>query len=110
MNYFWRKKPVVVQAFQMTRERRQDNADWPEWLHRAWNMESTERGALWTENEGISRTTNDSLLRIFTLEGVHVVDWNDYIIRGLKGEIYPCKPDIFLASYEECEEEESDGN
>lgn len=37
---------------------------------------------------------------IRTLEGIHEATVGDYIIRGIKGEIYPCKPDIFLATYE----------
>ena len=38
---------------------------------------------------------------INTLEGVHHVSVGDYIIRGVAGEIYPCKPDIFEQTYEE---------
>lgn len=39
--------------------------------------------------------------KIATLEGDMTVSENDYIIRGIKGELYPCKPDIFEATYEE---------
>lgn len=35
-----------------------------------------------------------------TLEGTHIVCPNDWIITGIKGEVYPCKPDIFEATYE----------
>jgi hypothetical protein len=42
----------------------------------------------------------DGALYILTLEGVMRADPGDWIIRGLKGEIYPCKPDIFEATYE----------
>lgn len=42
---------------------------------------------------------------IETLEGGHVVTPGDYIITGVKGERYPCKEDIFLATYEEVPEE-----
>jgi hypothetical protein len=35
------------------------------------------------------------------LEGKHLVGWGDYIIQGVKGELYPCKPDIFEMTYEE---------
>jgi hypothetical protein len=38
---------------------------------------------------------------IATLEGRYLVSPNDWIIRGIKGEYYPCKPDIFEASYQE---------
>lgn len=38
-----------------------------------------------------------------TLEGSHIVSEGDWIIRGVKGEYYPCKPDIFAATYEPAE-------
>lgn len=41
----------------------------------------------------------DNSLIIPTLEGNHKVTLNDYVIRGIKGEFYPCKEDIFLESY-----------
>lgn len=40
-------------------------------------------------------------LQIHTLEGTHSADVGDYIIRGVKGEYYPCKPDIFAMTYDE---------
>jgi len=44
-------------------------------------------------------------LKIQTLEGVHRSSYGcEYIIKGIKGEIYPCKPDIFEATYESAEE------
>jgi len=39
---------------------------------------------------------------INTLEGGHIVCPGDYIIQGIQNEFYPCKPDIFLATYEKC--------
>lgn len=39
------------------------------------------------------------VLIIKTLEGEHVANVNDWIIKGIKGEFYPCKPDIFQATY-----------
>jgi len=97
----YRKKPVVIEAFQITKEKRQSNMDWPEWLHKAWNKEFSEEGALSCEDYPNSNG-NDRLV-IRTLEGVLTVDWNDYIIQGVKGELYPCKPDIFNQTYELCE-------
>ena len=44
---------------------------------------------------------NDKKLRVPTLEGFHDASIGDFIIRGIKGEFYPCKPDIFKATYEE---------
>ena len=43
-------------------------------------------------------------LYIETLEGTHHVSVGDYIIQGLHGELYPCKPDIFEKTYEEVKE------
>ena len=78
----YRKKPVVIEAvlFDGTDE----SCDWilPQ-------LESGEIGrSAWK-------------LHIKTLEGVMTADVGDYVIKGLKGEFYPCKPDIFLMSYEE---------
>jgi len=47
-----RKKPVIVEAFQMTRERRLDNSEWPTWLHKAWQKSITEVGALFCASDG----------------------------------------------------------
>ncbi len=91
----YRKKPVVIEAFQMTRERRWNNSEWPEWLHRAWNKEPAE-GARWIDPDDQSKQR----LVCGTLEGVHRIDFNVFLIQGIKGEIYPCKPDIFEATYE----------
>lgn len=94
----YRKKPVVIEAFQITEETRWDNRDWPEWLNRAWNLDAQDPGAVFL-NEGTHAFC------VQTLEGpLHVSD-GDWIVRGVKGELYPCKPDIFEATYEavECE-------
>jgi len=54
-----------------------------------------------------SRNFKDQLVRIHTLEGVVVANKSDYIIKGLEGEFYPCKPDIFKKSYKIVEMTES---
>ena len=46
------------------------------------------------------------VLKIQTLEGEHIASIGDYIIKGIKGEFYPCKPDIFKMTYETVETEE----
>lgn len=93
VNYRFRKKPVEIEAFQMTLERIENNVDWPEWLHEAWQKDRSVPGAFWRAEDGT--------LAITTLEGVHAVSLNDFIIQGVKGELYPCKPDIFAATYTE---------
>lgn len=97
-NNQYRKKPVVIEAFQMTEARRQDNSEWPSWLHAAWQKDPEEEGSLTCVNYPNSDGTD--MLKIKTLEGDHLVGWGDYIIQGVKGELYPCKPDIFEATYE----------
>lgn len=90
----YKKKPIVIEAFQMTKERRWDNKDWPNWLNQAWNKEHDEEGAMWCVGD------NKENLMIRTLEGVFGIAWDDWIIQGVNGEIYPCKPDIFEKTYE----------
>lgn len=92
----YRKKPVVIEAFQMTEKRRNDNMDWPEWLNEAWNKKQTDVGALFIRPMDHTR----QLLAIATMEGPLMVSWGDWIIKGVQGELYPCKPDIFAATYE----------
>jgi len=94
----YRKKPVVVEAFQMTKERRLSNAEWPEWLHKAWNKRWPHAGAV--SCEAYPNSDGTDRLVIKTLEGTHTVSWGDYIICGVAGELYPCKPDIFEMTYE----------
>lgn len=80
----YRKKPVVVEAFQWTGDETQEHD--PVWI-----VEAIEKGVVEFQN-------NTGLIK--TLEGVMVVSKGDYIIRGVKGELYPCKTDIFQATYE----------
>jgi len=90
----YRKKPVVIEAFQMTAARRASNEEWPNWLHAAWDTPIEEPGSLYLAA---------SALCISTLEGAHTVSVDDWIIQGVQGELYPCKPDIFEQTYEPVE-------
>jgi hypothetical protein len=102
----YRKKPIVVDAFQMTLDRRWDNSEWPPWLHEAWHDLPGE-GRIWPDGHEPITPGRDSPASLCcgTLEGVYLISWGDWIIRGVAGELYPCKPDIFEATYEEVEEE-----
>lgn len=87
----YRKKPIIVEAFQWKGD--EENGT-PGWFHAArthWRNYGSVRG-------GIAR--EGSALRVYTLEGVMRAEHGDWIIRGVKGEIYPCKPDVFAATYE----------
>ncbi len=99
MIHKFRKKPVVIEAFQMTKERRASNRDWPSWLHFAWaGVARGEPGYVGCVDYPNSDGTDQ--LYIQTLEGRMTIGWDDYIIHGVKGELYACKPDIFAATYE----------
>ena len=101
MNLKYQKKPVVIEAFQMTKERRTNNSDWPNWLNYAWQFDRETVGSVYPTEAG----TGDGSLSIGTLEGQMLVAWNDYIICGVEGELYPCKPGIFEKTYEPCLDE-----
>jgi len=91
---FYRKKPVVIEAIQFHQE-----GDHPEVVV-ALKDEST--GAILGFSAPFSQETR-AVFAIKTLEGWHEVMPGDWIICGLKGEFYPCKPDVFEATYEaEC--------
>lgn len=75
----YRKKPVVIDAIELTYENRFDVAEWC-------------RGKV--AGAGVV---------IQTLEGQMFATTGDWVIRGVQGEFYPCKPDIFAATYEAVE-------
>ena len=79
----FRKKPVEIEAVQWTG----DNHD---------EIRAIEKE---THRE-VYFVANDKSLIIPTLEGDHKAIVGDYIIRGIAGELYPCKPDIFNETYE----------
>ena len=76
----YRKKPIVIEAFQ-----------WPA-VTPGWFLDARKAGLATPDTEGGCA--------IKTLEGIMRADIGDWIIRGVKGEIYPCKPDIFAATYD----------
>ena len=95
----YRKKPVVVEAVRWTGSN----------LEEIRNFVGSDLIEECMELFDIKRTLKEMLvdIAIDTLEGTMRVDYGDYIIKGIQGELYPCKPDIFLATYEEVIE---DGN
>ena len=90
----YRKKPVVVEAFQMTREHLGNGNSWPQWLHESWNDRNK------ADYHIIPCDPEVGAIAIRTPEGAMVVSFDDWILKGVKGELYPCKPDIFEATHE----------
>lgn len=85
----YKKKPVVIEAIQFTR----DN----------WNEIVAFTGGA-AVNITIERRPDGKCTCIIpTLEGDHIASEYDYIIKGVNGEFYPCKPEIFRKTYEAAE-------
>jgi len=85
----FRKRPVVIEAFQINKET--PGNDTPEWL-----MKAFDSGNAKVNEQGLG-------VDLKTLEGVMLGSWGDWVIQGVSGEIYPCKPDIFDKTYEPVE-------
>lgn len=86
----YRKKPVVIEAFRFYIDAMPD-----------WFMDKVSDNSVILRNCDYNRyDIEDAYCEINTLEGVMRGNGGDYIIRGVNGEIYPCKPDIFEATYE----------
>ncbi len=79
----FRKKPVVIEAMQFTDETKDQVFNWL----------PGNCSPVWDGN-------GNPALMIPTLEGDMMAILGDWIIKGVKGEFYPCKPDIFAATYE----------
>lgn len=80
----YRKKPVVIEAVEWTGSNINEIMNFMNW-----------RNAAHDDRSG---------LVIHTLEGNHNASVGDFVIKGVKGEFYPCKPDIFAATYDVVEE------
>lgn len=78
--------PREIEAFQLTRETRADNSDWPEWMHMAWQKEPGEIGAIWPHN-GVRSDGTDELLLKQGDGSVMVVSFGSWIFtsRGFLG-------------------------
>lgn len=91
----YRKKPVVVEAFRMGIN-----------PHPDWFQDKVSSNDIITYAYGNSEGPfifRKTYCDIKTLEGTMRADYGDYIIKGIQGEIYHCKPDIFEATYEKVE-------
>jgi hypothetical protein len=81
----YRKKPVEIEAVQY---------DGNIWCLDIFPLSEVSHFIIGTDDAG------NPCLKIPTLEGVMIASKGDFIIKGIKGEYYPCKPDIFEATYE----------
>lgn len=83
------KKPVTIECFKYDGDLKNSNGEYyvPEWA-----VEAEKNGTIFFKDQGE--------MYIKTLEGDHHASVGDYIIRGVNGELYPCKPDIFEKTYD----------
>jgi hypothetical protein len=90
----FRKRPIVIEAMQLTDYDSHDAIG--RWVRscspNAFQSSGAYGGRFW--------------MKLQTLEGTMMAENGDWIIKGIKGEFYPCKPDIFEATYEPVEDEE----
>ena len=93
----YRKKPVVIEAEQLR---------WNNWSEICeFVPKESFGGGVYLDDKTLEelppdKTSNTMGLKIKTLEGTMLAKQGDYIIKGVKGEFYPCKPDIFAETYE----------
>lgn len=88
----FRKRPVVVEAHRI------GDDSWPDAI---WQGVNDKQIILHLSRDGNKHTTGH--VDIHTMEGTMRGDVGDWIVRGIKGEFYPVKPDIFTATYEPVE-------
>lgn len=95
----YRKKPVIIEAFQYDGDLMNSNGEYyvPDWAIKALEDDTLELGSY--------SDSSPCELFVNTLEGQMHVSVGDYIIQGVNGELYPCKPDIFKKTYESAEGE-----
>jgi hypothetical protein len=90
----YRKKPVIIEAFKFYVDPMPD-----------WFMDKVTSNDVILFNCNYSRyDLDEAYCEIHTLEGVMVGEGGDYIIKGIEGEIYPCKSNIFKATYEKVDD------
>ena len=80
------KKPIPIEAFCPNLE------SWPEWFKN-------------NDKISVDIINGQTIISIETLEGIMKCDKSSYIIKGVDGELYPCRRDIFLKTYEKFEED-----
>lgn len=89
----YRKRQVVIEAFRMGIDPR------PDWFQDKVSSNDITTHCVSDRSE-CPFNFNETYCLINILEGTMKGDYGDFIIKGVKGEVYPCKPDIFDMSYE----------
>lgn len=90
---FYRKRPVVIEAFIYEGKSFDDYDD--DYVIPKWAVNAYKNGVIYFERAGVELKAV-----IKTLEGNMIANVGDYIIKDANGELYPCKPDIFEKTYQ----------
>lgn len=97
----YRKRQVVIDAFRLGHD------EWPAWFNKAVELYATAAKNGYTKVAGSARVFYDerhpgliTSAAIYTISGVVVANHGEWIVRGVKGELYPCRADIFESTYE----------
>jgi hypothetical protein len=100
----FRKKPVVIEAVQWDGANADEVVKWAQGDWEKPTPFAPKGKSIWIKQKVLDADAHPVeclwFLVIPTLEGDHEAAPGDWIIRGIKGELYPCKPDIFAATYE----------
>lgn len=86
----YRKRPVIIEAVQLTPDNIKEVCEW-----------SGSSPYVMTNDQNPWGRRGTVGIVVDTLEGKMVGSFDDWIIKGVKGEFYPCKPDVFEVTYEE---------
>lgn len=98
---FFRKKPVVIQAIQFVEVSRTKRNFGESIEYNDSEVAEFMNQPIWVRTVPNGEPQGRTYIEIPTLEGVMEANVGDWIIKGIKGEFYPCKPDIFSATYEQ---------
>lgn len=99
MNYDYARRAQTVQAFQMTRERRADNREWPAWLDEAWNRKAWDTDSVFPEH-GTAGAGKDRVVVCSNSSAYSdIVEWGSWIVRDEQGRFVVLNDHQFSSLY-----------
>jgi len=87
----YKKKPIIIQAEEMTEKNLKNNKNWPAWLKEAWKKPPEDIGAFYI--------CEDDSYEVVTKFGAVEVPIGVMMVRGRDGELYPCEKKLFLENH-----------
>lgn len=101
----FRKKPIEVEAFQVGPKLWSDPSAWPEWFFEATQKPHNVVGSAYMSVDNMDGLGTVSII---TFTGLQIASVGDWIVYDEEGSLYPCKPDIFEATYESVDDGEGE--